>query len=686
MNDLQPNELFAERYRLRKQLGQGGFSETWLAHNEMAGCEQVIKIFNVFDDKGLRIFQREFTRANHLNHNRLLRASNFDVFENRPYEVLPFYGRGSVWRLVGKLGEREIARVMRDIGGALAYIHQPAYRMVHRDIKPGNILLSDQGHYVLSDFSITKELREEFFRFASQNGHTINSGSGISPPAYRAPECFRPKEEGAAVMASDIWAFGAILYEMAAGHPPFGEDGVGERFSGHAPPALPSSFSWQLNAILKDCMAKSPGDRPSAEALRQMAEEYLNSGHWPVNFFSEKSQSWKKFDWAASIEWIGNAVSAMRPERLKGINLAGAIAWVKRRTNAVSWIKGISLKGLLPRLSGLEWSSSWKPWLKRAGLGFSLIAGFLLAVAAILVIPKGNEEERLAGEKAALADTTSASPNTPLATEKKQKGHDTITEIKEGHGPFRNSQFEEVAEAAMFPAPDSRITPGKREETRDTTLALRSEHGPFRDIQFETAAQASATSPAADTRIASGEQEEPQDTAMESLDNQGISRGQLFEEIAQAGPEREKQPGKNASPPPPANPEKKEIQQPSAVAVKQSGSRTQDSQAASLPPAPKKTENPPAARQSPAPNPSVKEKATEPKPRFNELTGKWGYVDNAGNWVIWPQFDQATIFIEGKAMVVKIGNNDRRRSYFIDLNGKLTPVSGGEPAEEEPGN
>ncbi|MCB0598658.1 MAG: hypothetical protein KDD28_31585, partial [Phaeodactylibacter sp.] len=120
MNELRPKSLFADRYRLRKRMGEGVLWEAWLADNEMAGYEQVVKIFAPVDEPGGRAFRREFARAYHLMHPRLLRATYFDISEDRPYLVMPYCRRGSARRLVGKLDEGEVARVMRDVGGALA--------------------------------------------------------------------------------------------------------------------------------------------------------------------------------------------------------------------------------------------------------------------------------------------------------------------------------------------------------------------------------------------------------------------------------------------------------------------------------------------------------------------------------------------------------------------------------------
>ena len=295
MLNLKVNDLFALNYRLVKRLGSGGFSEVWLARNEEAGIQQVLKIYTGVGREGVEIFRSEFARVYNLNHPRILKTTRFSVYNELPYLVMPYYHKGSVLKLINTFTERELAIVIKDVGGALAYIHSPDYEMVHKDIKPDNIIIDNDNHYLLSDFGISTQLRKELRSFADEKKELASSGAGITPMAYRAPEYFDALNSGLdPIIASDIWAFGATLYEMATGIQPFGHMGGSVQHGNQPiPPDLPSKFSEGFNEVIKSCMAKEPWDRPSAKELKRMATHFLNTGRWVArgnDYSSSKGQ------------------------------------------------------------------------------------------------------------------------------------------------------------------------------------------------------------------------------------------------------------------------------------------------------------------------------------------------------------------------------------------------------------
>lgn len=513
MHALHPNDLFAGRYRLRKQLGESAFSEAWLAYNEQAECEQVVKVYRSLDEQGCRAFREEYERYQSLMHSRLLRTTYFGVHEDRPYQVLPYRKRGDALRLAGKLSEVEIAKIMRDVGSALAYLHQPAYRLVHRDVKPGNILLSDQGHYLLSGLGLNPKLRREFRRHAGGKGIDISGDAGIAPPAYLAPECTGGDEEDNMTPASDIWALGATLYELAAGQPP-----------GMAPAVLPPPFSLPLNNVLKHCMAKGPGSRPSAENLRQIAEEYLDTGQWPVWYSGKAGTGWKTGEWAGTRQ----------------------------------------------------------PWFKRAGFMAALLA-VLLAMAGIWAWPKVKNEDHLAGER-------------------------------------------QLAQDANTPQPEALLLPAEENEI-----------------------------PAEDTEAGGEEANKP---AQEMPADTGRNNAQA----------------KKSSTPPPADPVKTTKPPLPAPKAKDTAAGAQATKAATAPASEKTVEKDKPAKPPKDTGPEKETKAL-PQPRFNEVNQKWGYMDKAGNWAVWPQFEEAAPFKEGKAKVIKKEKNGELKAYYLYPDGRLTLFS-----------
>ncbi|MCR9051195.1 MAG: serine/threonine protein kinase [Phaeodactylibacter xiamenensis] len=284
MLHLRPQTIFAHRYRLLQQLGQGGFSEVWLVYNERARFQQAVKIYTGLDQQGGEVFRQEFTKVYHLTHHNLLRATEFDIFEGHPYLVMPYCSQGSVLNQAGNASERLIAKVMSDIGAALHYIHAPARRLIHRDIKPDNIMIGEDGDYLLGDFGISSNLRNELRSQLARHGSIANSDAGITPMAYRAPEYFNEEMGKEAVIASDIWALGATLFELAEGEPPFGSMGGSLQYANSQPPSLSGRYSRALSRIIEQCLAQQPWDRPKAEKLHQYAQHYLKSGHWPEVF------------------------------------------------------------------------------------------------------------------------------------------------------------------------------------------------------------------------------------------------------------------------------------------------------------------------------------------------------------------------------------------------------------------
>ncbi len=523
MPDLHPDDLFAGRYRLRERLVQGGFSEAWLAYNEKAGNEQVVKIFGGLDERGVRAFRREFSRASHLKHSRLLLPTHFDIYQGQPYLALPYCPQGSAWSLAGKLGEGEIARIMRDAGGALAYIHQPAYRIVHQDIRPGTIWLSGEGYYLLGDFGISQELKEAFYNHIAKTSIAVSSDAGMMvPPAYRAPECFGPAGNGSLGPPSDIWAFGATLFELAAGHPPFGEEGGAGQLAGMVPPGLPLPFSRPLSHILDHCMAKDPQSRPSAEGLQLMAEDYLNTGQWPAWYSGGNIEGWK----------TGGG-------------------------------------GRIPRI--------------RFGRTEAILSAVLLAIAGLVAWIKVDESRRPVGDMSAMHDI----------------------------GP---------------PRPD------------------------IQKVLIEK--------PEQDTAAEKGDVGGPDQTMAEAS---GGSKN-----LSESGP-----------PAPQPGPEKTETPQPARQEVKEPTAANKGP--ALLPPAQEKIKEKGALpKQQNVLKPAIKAKDQPPKPWFNDFNRKWGYIDKTGTWVIWPQFEEADSFKEGKARVVKKQSNGEPRHYYLDVDGILTPV----PEEE----
>lgn len=257
-------EIINDRYFLVRSIGRGSFGEVWLATDQKLGLNIAIKIYIALDSKGLEEFKNEFKNVRHLNHPNLLRPDYYDHSENNPYLVMT-YCPETVGDKVGKMSEQDVWALIKDVSAGLEYLHK--MDIVHRDIKPDNILRNDQNVYVISDFGLSQKMRSTLRNASARSNNNKNSMSGTV--GYMAPEMFSAKPN--AVKATDIWALGATIYEVITGEMPFcGQGGVME-LHGAELPDLPSNYGATLSNLMHRCLSKDPWDRPTAKEINEIA-------------------------------------------------------------------------------------------------------------------------------------------------------------------------------------------------------------------------------------------------------------------------------------------------------------------------------------------------------------------------------------------------------------------------------
>ena len=267
--ELRENILFADRYRLLRLLGRGGFSEVWLASDEKTGLRVAVKVYapgSGLDEDGVRLFTEELSIVYNLNHSNLLKPHHFDECGGCPYLVLPYCERGSAQRLIGKLTEEEAWRFLHDVSAGLEYLHAKEPPVIHQDIKPDNVLLEASGTFMITDFGISTRARSTLRRSVS---HAEHSGGTME---YMGPERFG--EKPAPIKASDIWSLGATLFELLTGSVPFVQLGGILQMNGALLPAIEGPWSERLKEVVKACLSKDPWDRPTAHALREYVESF----------------------------------------------------------------------------------------------------------------------------------------------------------------------------------------------------------------------------------------------------------------------------------------------------------------------------------------------------------------------------------------------------------------------------
>ncbi|SEQ39351.1 serine/threonine-protein kinase [Microlunatus flavus] len=256
----QPHALLAGRYRLVRQVGRGGMGVVWEARDERLERPVAVKVLR--PQVGLSAEDAELAKNRAMREARItarLHHRNavpvFDVVEHEGQpclvmQYLPSVPLSAVLRESGPLGVHEAASIGAQVASALAAAHQLG--IVHRDVKPGNILVTDDGTALLSDFGISHAL-----------GDATLTSTGLvhGTPAYLAPEVARGADSS---HASDVFSLGATLYAATEGGPPFGTDANSIALlyrvaSGEfAPPARAGA----LTPVLLDMLRSDPEARP----------------------------------------------------------------------------------------------------------------------------------------------------------------------------------------------------------------------------------------------------------------------------------------------------------------------------------------------------------------------------------------------------------------------------------------
>lgn len=264
-------DLFDGRYEKIALIGKGAFAEVWQAFDTQAKVTLALKIFTAssgMDDDGIDMLTREFTLMIDADHQNLLRPLFFGISQDKdrlPYLTLPFCKNGNIYKMMGKMTEREAWKLIRDTASALAYLHAMNPPIIHQDIKPANILIGNDGYYKLSDFGVSIQARSSLNNLVNVD-NSFNLAGTIS---YMAPEKF--SSDTRPIMANDIWSLGAMVFEMLTGDPPFGNDGGLIQKKGADVPLLQGDYSQLLKQTLEECLQDEPWKRPIANQLKETA-------------------------------------------------------------------------------------------------------------------------------------------------------------------------------------------------------------------------------------------------------------------------------------------------------------------------------------------------------------------------------------------------------------------------------
>ncbi len=261
----------ADRYTLEREVGRGGSGAVWLARDEVLGRSVAIKQIGLppgASSYDVSRAEREARISAQVNHANVVSVFDFVNDGDHTWLVTEYVEGTTLAQLIrdrGRLTPEEAAPLLLQVADALAAAHRLA--IVHRDVKPSNILIALDGTAKLSDFGIARAVAD-----ASLTQTGLVTGS----PAYIAPEV---ATGATATTASDVWSFGTTIYHALAGHPPYegsgGENavlGVLYRVAHEPPPRLPGG-GW-LAALLETTMEQDPERRLTMDEVAT----YLRSG------------------------------------------------------------------------------------------------------------------------------------------------------------------------------------------------------------------------------------------------------------------------------------------------------------------------------------------------------------------------------------------------------------------------
>jgi serine/threonine-protein kinase len=276
-------------YRLDRELGGGGMSRVFVAEDTRLGREVVVKVLSPDLAAGVNSdrFHREILVAAQLQHPNIVPVLAAGETDGLPYFTMPYVNGESLRRRLdgGKpLPVVDAVAVLSDVARALAYAHE--HGVVHRDIKPDNVLLAggSSGAATVTDFGIAKALSSSR-TFGATSENLTRVGNSLGTPAYMAPE--QVAADPNADHRIDIYSFGAMAYELLTGAPPFHGRPPHAVLSAHlteAPVSVDSKAPEvppALNALVMRCLAKNPAERPqTADELVRALERIDLSGDW----------------------------------------------------------------------------------------------------------------------------------------------------------------------------------------------------------------------------------------------------------------------------------------------------------------------------------------------------------------------------------------------------------------------
>jgi eukaryotic-like serine/threonine-protein kinase len=316
-----------DTYTFEREIVAGSMSRVFVAMDKNLGRKIIIKVMSaeVAADLSVDRFRREIQLAARLQHPHIIPVLSAGEIDGAPYFTMPFVEGESLRAKLARVGELpigEAVRILREVASALSYAHK--HGVAHRDIKPDNVMLSNEFALV-TDFGVAKALSES----SIAPGAATLTGVGVTlgTPAYMAPE--QATADPAIDHRADIYSFGVMAYEMLTGSLPFTGRSIQATLAAHAiekPEPIErrrSGIPRGLAALVMRCLEKRPADRPQSAAEVQTVLDSIHVDDRPFAITSVTARPSMRGIGAivAAVVIVGAVVYAVRTGR--GLTFGG---------------------------------------------------------------------------------------------------------------------------------------------------------------------------------------------------------------------------------------------------------------------------------------------------------------------------------------------------------------------------
>jgi serine/threonine protein kinase/formylglycine-generating enzyme required for sulfatase activity len=351
-HSLHPGQVFLERYTLVKFLGRGGMGQVWLVRDSILGEEIALKFLPseiMADRSALEDLKRETLRSRKLSHPHIVKVYDFTAAHKSGAISMEYVSGGTLadvrYDMPGAVldaTDPRFATWMHQLTSALAYAHD-SVGIVHRDLKPQNLMLAANGDLKLADFGVARSLTDSMSRLSRQNAGS--SGTHI----YMSPQ----QAQGMApTAADDIYAFGATIYELLTGKPPFFRGNIQHQIDSVEPepmyqrraelaedvvPLPPIPAFWET--LVARCLKKYPSERP--ESMKEIMEMIVSRGQGSASVpqaAPADSIPEAKAPPPLPEEKTPNPVQGRRSEPSGGANSQATPAPAAKKKSPLSWI------------------------------------------------------------------------------------------------------------------------------------------------------------------------------------------------------------------------------------------------------------------------------------------------------------------------------------------------------------